>query len=92
LSHLEQGLGVHASGSSGHAHAHKSGHGPAGIACRCPHCIALGIHKGSRRHCRIPHNSRCLKLLDPVLVFFGCSAGNPEVGDLYAPAFPSLGT
>ena len=85
LSHLEEVLGVHAAGLTGHAHAHES-HGGTGArvgGCRL-HRLTLRADKVRRCTGGIHKGRVALQLLDHLLVFLvGLHAGNAEGNDLH---------
>jgi hypothetical protein len=68
-SHLEQGLRIHAACGACHIHSHEARHGSAGISRCGTHSVALGADNRSRRHSRVAHNRRSLKLFDSVFIF-----------------------
>ena len=92
LTHLEEALGVHAAGLTGHPHAHES-HSGTGIGvggCRL-HGAGLCADKMRRRAGGVHKGRIALQLLDHLFVFLvGLDAGNAEGYDLKTPKIPPL--
>ena len=92
LAHLEEALGVHATGLTGHPHAHESHSGTSiGVGgCRL-HGAGLCADKMRRRAGGVHKGRIALQLLDHLFVFLvGLDAGNAEGYDLKTPKIPPL--